>query len=418
MLRNALDGLTVVDFTQIGAGPTCTMLLADMGARVMKVESHEGELGRGLGPGWIGDDSAMYHGFNRNKLGIALNLKSPDAVAVARRLIAGADIVVESMRPGVMQRLGLGFDELAAGHPALVYCSISAYGQVGPYADRAGVDGILQADSGLMSLIGIEGAEPCKVQAPIVDVMTGYVAAMAVLAKLTQRSRDGQGGRLDVNLLNCALALQQSSITSYFADGQLPLRVGSAAPYSAPNQAFETRDGWVMIAAYMPERWIRLCELLGVEHLAIDPRFATSPQRVAHRRELVALLTPAFKTRSTDEWLPLLRAADILCSRVASYADVSRHPQVTANGMLAELEHPLHGTIRMPGFPVDSATSNAKPHRAAPACGEHTRQVLCDVGFGDAEITELQQARAVHCHVSPAAPPVRPQRVGETASRS
>jgi crotonobetainyl-CoA:carnitine CoA-transferase CaiB-like acyl-CoA transferase len=160
MLRNALDGLTVVDFTQIGAGPTCTMLMADMGARVIKVEAPEGELGRGLGPGWIGDDAALYHAFNRNKLGVALNLKSPDGLAVARRLVAGADVLVESMRPGVMARLGLGFDTLAAAHPALVYCSISAYGQSGPYADRAGVDGIVQADSGLMSLMGTEGAEP------------------------------------------------------------------------------------------------------------------------------------------------------------------------------------------------------------------------------------------------------------------
>ena len=365
--------------------------------RVIKVESPEGELGRGLGPGWIGDDSAMYHAFNRNKLGIALNLKAPDAVAVARRLIAGADIVVESMRPGVMQRLGLGFDDLAKDHPALIYCSISAYGQAGPYADRAGVDGIVQADSGLMSLIGVDGAEPCKVQAPIVDVMTGYVAAMAVLAQLAQRSRDGRGGRLDVNLLNSALALQQSSITSYFADGQLPLRAGSAAPYSAPNQAFKTRDGWVMIAAYMPERWTKLCGLLGLAHLATDSRFATSPQRVANRRELVELLTPVFTTRSTAEWLPLLRAADILCAPVATYDDLTRHPQIAANGMVAEVEHATLGTIRMPGFPVDSAAANAQPHRVAPACGEHTAQVLREAGFGDADIAALQAARAVHC---------------------
>ena len=241
MLRNALDGLIVVDFTQIGAGPTCTMLMADMGARVIKVESPEGELGRGLGPAWIGDDAALFHGFNRNKLGVSIDLKSVSGVAVAMRLIAGADVVVESMRPGVMSRLGLGFDQLAEQHPGLIYCSISAYGQSGPYADRAGVDGIVQADSGLMSLIGIEGSEPCKVQAPVVDVMTGYVASMAILAKLAQRARDERGGHLDVNLLNCALALQQSSITSYFADGELPVRAGSAAPYSAPNQAFETR---------------------------------------------------------------------------------------------------------------------------------------------------------------------------------
>jgi crotonobetainyl-CoA:carnitine CoA-transferase CaiB-like acyl-CoA transferase len=397
MLRNALDGLTVVDFTQIGAGPTCTMLMADMGARVIKVESPEGELGRGLGPGWIGDDSALFHAFNRNKLGVALNLKSPDGLAVARRLVAGADVLVESMRPGVMARLGLGFVELAALHPSLVYCSISAYGQTGPYADRAGVDGIVQADSGLMSLIGSEGAEPCKVQAPVVDVMTGYVALMAVLAKLTQRARDGQGGHLDVNLLNAALALQQSSLTSYLADGQLPVRVGSAAPYSAPNQAFETRDGWVMIAAYMPERWTRLCELLGLPQLATDPRFATSPLRVAHRQEMVAALASVLKRKSTDEWLPLLRAADILCARVASYEDVTQHPQVAANAMLAEADHPLHGRVRMPGFPVNSVQANAEPHRPAPACGEHTWPVLRDAGLSDAEIATLQRSQAVHC---------------------
>jgi len=397
MLRNALDGLTVVDFTQIGAGPTCTMLMADMGARVIKVESPDGELGRGLGPGWIGEDAALFHGFNRNKLGISLDLKSTGGLAVAKRLIADADIVVESMRPGVMSRLGLGFEALAARQPGLIYCSISAYGQTGPYADRAGVDGIVQADSGLMSLIGLEGAEPCKVQAPIVDVMTGYVAVMAVLAKLNQRARDGQGGQLDVNLLNSAVALQQSSITSFVADRELPVRIGSAAPYSAPNQAFETRDGWVMIAAYMPDRWTRLCALLGIPHIATDPRFATSALRVANRQAMVAILTEVLKTRNTDEWLPALRQGDILCSSVATYEDVLRHPQVAANGMLAEVEHPEHGTLRMPGFPVDSAQANARLHRVAPSCGQDTRQVLREVGFDEREIDALRQAKAIHC---------------------
>jgi crotonobetainyl-CoA:carnitine CoA-transferase CaiB-like acyl-CoA transferase len=397
MLRHALDGLTVVDFTQIGAGPTCTMLLADMGARVVKIESPDGELGRGLGPGWIGDDSALFHAFNRNKLGVSLNLKSAQGVAVAKRLVAGADVLVESMRPGVMSRLSLGYDDLAGLHPALVYCSISAYGQAGPCADRAGVDGIVQADSGLMSLIGTEGSEPGKVQAPVVDVMTGYVAAMAVLAKLAQRARDGQGGHLDVNLLNCALALQQSSLASYLADGALPVRAGSAAPYSAPNQAFETRDGWVMIAAYMPERWTRLCELLGLPQMLSDPRFATSPLRVAHRHEMVAILTQVLKTRTTDEWLPLLRAADILCSRVATYEDVMNHPQVAANGMLADVEHPVHGRLRMPGFPVNSAQANTQLHRAAPACGQDTWRVLRESGLDDGEIAELRRSKAIRC---------------------
>jgi crotonobetainyl-CoA:carnitine CoA-transferase CaiB-like acyl-CoA transferase len=410
MLRHALDGLTVIDFTQIGAGPTCTMLLADMGARVIKIEAPGGELGRGLGPGWIGDDSALFHSFNRNKLGVAIDLKAAEGVAVARRLIAEADVLVESMRPGVMARLGLGCDDLSRQHPSLVYCSISAYGQSGPYADRAGVDGIVQADSGLMSLIGLEGGEPCKVQAPVDDVMTGYVACMAVLAKLAQRQRDGQGGQLDVNLLNAALALQQPSIASYCADRERPVRIGSAAPYSAPNQAFETRDGWLMIAAYMPERWTRLCTLLGLPELASDARFASSPARVANRLQMVDILTGVLKTRTTAEWLPLLREADILCASVAGYDDVMRHPQVLANAMVAELEHPVHGRIRMPGFPVDSAVANAQPHRPAPSCGQDTRDVLRAAGFSDAQVDDLLRSKAVH---GPAA--AREQQAGMAA---
>ena len=263
MLRHALDGLTVLDFTHIGAGPTCTMLLADMGARVIKVEPPQGELGRQLGPAWIGDDSALYHAFNRNKLGLSLDLKTARGLDVARRLAASADVIVESMRPGVMNRIGLGYDRLSAENPGLIYCSISAYGQDGPYAERPGVDGIIQADSGLMSIIGTPESEPCKVQAPIIDVFTGYVAGLGILAKLAERRRDGKGGHLDTSLMNSALALQQSSITSYLTDGVLPQRQGSAAPYSAPNEAFETADGWIMVAAYNGGRWDRLCEVLG-----------------------------------------------------------------------------------------------------------------------------------------------------------
>ncbi|SOY68726.1 Carnitine dehydratase [Cupriavidus taiwanensis] len=397
MLRDALDGLTVIDFTQIGAGPTCTMLLADMGARVIKVEPPGGELGRGLGPGWLGDDSALFHGFNRNKLGVALDLKSPEGLAVARRMASEADIVVESMRPGVMERLGLGHAELSALNPALVYCSISAYGQDGPYAGRAGVDGIIQADSGLMSLIGLPDGEPCKVQAPVVDVMTGYVACVGILGKLAQRARDGQGGHLDVSLLNAALALQQSSLTSYCADGQLPERAGSAAPYSAPNQAFRTADGWIMVAAYMPERWRRLCDVLGLPALADDPRFATSPLRVANRGAMVEALTSVFVTRSTDAWLALLQDADILCARVATYQDLMAHPQVAANRMVQRVPHQTLGEVRMPGFPINSAQENALPARPAPACGQHTQAVLAGFGYTSAQIAALQARGAIHC---------------------
>jgi crotonobetainyl-CoA:carnitine CoA-transferase CaiB-like acyl-CoA transferase len=401
MLRNALDGLTIIDFTQIGAGPTCTMLLGDMGARVIKVEPPEGELGRSLGPAWIGDDSALFHAFNRNKLGLCVDLKTPQGLAVAKRLVAQADVLIESMRPGVMKRLGLGYEDLAPDNPRLVYCSVSAYGQKGPYSSHAGVDGILQADTGLMSMIGSPGTEPGKVQAPVVDVVTGYVACVGVLAKLTERSRDGQGGHLDVNLMNSALALQQSSITSYLSDGELPTRIGSAAPYSAPNEAFETADGWIMVAAYSGNRWDRLCEALDLPHLIADENFATSPRRVQNRAAMRKLLTESFRTRSTEHWLAVLRQADILCARVNSYADVEQHPQVRANAMIAKIEHPRHGTIRTPGFPINSIEENARPHAPAPARGEHSREVLSQFGFGSDEIERYVEQRVVMCSPTP-----------------
>jgi crotonobetainyl-CoA:carnitine CoA-transferase CaiB-like acyl-CoA transferase len=395
MLRNALQGLTVLDFTQIAAGPTCTMLLADMGARVIKVEAPEGDLGRTLGPAWVGDDSALYHGFNRGKQGLCLDLKNPRALAVAKRLVAEADVLIESMRPGVMARLGLGFEAVAALNPALVYCSISAYGQQGPYADRAGVDGILQADSGLMSLIGIAGAPPCKVQAPVVDVVTGYMACMAILAKLQARHRDGQGGHLDVSLMNSALALQQSSISSYLRDGERPTPLGSAAPYSAPNEAFQTDDGWMMVAAYNGNRWERLCTLLGHPEWAGDPRFASSAQRVVHRAEMQEALTGVFRTRTTAHWLEQLRAADILCAKVADYSDLLKHPQLAENGMLASIEHPRHGTLSVPGFPVNSAEAARQPYKPAPDKGEHSRELLAEMGFSELEVAEMLDSGAV-----------------------
>lgn len=396
MLRDALKNLTVIDFTHVGAGPTCTMLLADLGARVIKIEPPEGELGRKLGPAWIGEDSALFHGFNRNKLGLGLDLKAEGGTAVARRLVETADILVESLRPGVMQRLGLGYETLREINPRLVYCSISAYGQDGPYTDRAGVDGIMQADSGLMSIIGSEGAEPAKVQAPVVDVFTGYVAAMGILAQLRKTAADGTGAHLDVNLFSASIALQQVSLTNYLTDGVVPEKIGSAAPYSAPNEAFEAADGWLMLAAYNGGRWERLCDILDLPDLKIDPRFSTSSKRVANRRAMRDILGARFRTRNREHWLCALHAADILCAPVATYEDLLGHPQLQANGMIATLEHPQLGKIRMPGFPINSREMNGRPHRPAPERGGDLRAILETFGFSKSEIETLVRKNTVH----------------------
>lgn len=404
MLRDALKGLTVLDFTQIAAGPTCTMLLADMGAQVIKVEPPEGELGRTLGPAWVGEDSALYHGFNRGKLGVCLDLKHPDSLAIVMRMVAEADVLIESMRPGVMARLGLGYEAVADVNPRLIYCSISAYGQQGPYAERAGVDGILQADSGLMSLIGLPDSPPCKVQAPVVDVVTGYMASMSILAKLQARHVDGKGGHLDVSLMNSALALQQSSITSFLQDGQLPKPIGSAAPYAAPNEAFRTEDGWIMVAAYNGNRWERLCAVLGHGEWVHDPRFDSSGNRVKHRELMQAMLDSVFVTRPTAHWLEALREADILCAKVADYSDLLVHPQLADNALLASIEHPRHGTLRTVGFPVNSAAAAAEPYRPAPDLGEHSRSVLREFAFNEEEIDRFFQFGAVRESKGPKAP--------------
>lgn len=389
MLNQALRGVRVLDFSQLAAGPFCSVWLSQLGADVIKVEPPGGDLGRTLGPAWVGGDSALFHSLNHDKKGVCIDLKHAEGVALARSLVAQADVLLESMRPGVMSRLGLGFEELRKDHPRLVYCSISAYGQAGPYAQHAGVDGILQADSGLMSIIGVPGAQPCKVQTPIVDMVTGQIACTAIVAKLLQRARDGEGGHLDVNLLNSALSLQLPSLTSYLVDGQLPERIGSAAPYSAPNEAFETSDGWVMVAAYMSGRWERLCEAIGCPELRSDERLATSASLTAHRPLMRERLGAVFRTRSTAEWIERLRAADILCAKVAGYDDVVAHPQVHANHMLTQVDIPGHGAIRIPGFPVNSVQENDTARASAPRLGEHTREVLASHGVRGDTIDRL-----------------------------
>jgi crotonobetainyl-CoA:carnitine CoA-transferase CaiB-like acyl-CoA transferase len=395
MIRTCLEGVSVLDFTQIGAGPTCTMMLADFGASVVKVEPPSGDLGRHLGPPWYGDHSPVFIAFNRGKRSICIDLKSAGGREVAHRLALKADVVVESFRPGVMDQFGLGYAALAAEHPQLIYCAVSGYGQTGPLAQEAGVDGILQAASGLMGLIGDETTGPCKVQAPIVDVSTGYIGALAVLAALMERQKTGRGSYLDVSLFATAVALQQSAVTSYLGDGQQPRKMGSAAPYSAPNEAFEASDGWIMVAAYIGERWRRLCEILDLPHLVDDSRFKTSGDRVVNRAEMRSILGAAFRRRSCAEWLTLLKDADILCSRVAEYADLLANPQLAHLNMLVDLDHPTEGRFRTPGLPINPRETNRLAFAAPARLGEHAPLILQEFGFTPDEIEGFLNSGAV-----------------------
>jgi len=384
MFRKSLCGVRVVDFSHVLAGPVATMTLADLGADVVKVEPPQGEMGRRLGPPWINGESAIHLSVNRNKRGMALDLKTSLGREVALRLIGDADIVVENFRPGVMRDLGLDYNTVSQANPSLVYCSISAYGQSGPLRDRPGVDGVMQAASGLMSAMGVAGGDPVKTAVPVADMAAAYIATISILAAYHSASRSGQGEWLDISLYNATLMLQQIGYASYFASGFEPEKAGSAAPYACPNEAYATRDGWIMIAAYQPERWHALCALLHMPFLKSDPRFVTNEDRVGNRDALRQALAPALSCCDTSEWVRRLSAADILCAPVATYGDVVRSPEFAASGVDSSVRHPKAGSVRFPGFVPGPAHACGAVRQdvAAPTLGQHTAEILAELGFG------------------------------------
>jgi crotonobetainyl-CoA:carnitine CoA-transferase CaiB-like acyl-CoA transferase len=395
IMRDLLKGHRVLDFSQIGAGPTCGMLLADFGADVIKIEPPSGDMGRDLGPPWYGSQSPMTIAFNRGKRSICVDLRKDDGLALVRELAGGCDVIVESFRPGVMQRFGLSYDDLTVANPRLVYCAVSGYGQTGPYAQRAGVDGILQAASGLMGLIGVDDTEPCKVQAPVVDIFTGYVGALGVICRLLEREKTGKGGFVDVSLFGSAIALQQSAITAYLGDPVQPTKLGSAAPYSAPNEAFRAKDGWIMVAAYMQTRWRKLCEVLDRCDLIDDERFCTSSQRVVNRPALRKDLNREFATGTCAEWLAALDDNDILCSKIADYADVVQHAQLQHLKLVVDMQHRVLGSLSAPGNPINPIEMNNTEYRAPPLAGEDTRDILRELGTSDVRIDRLLASGAL-----------------------
>ncbi len=386
-LQKSLAGVTVLDFGQLIAGPVCGMYLADMGATVIKIEPPGGELGRQLGPPWLNGESMTALTSNRGKRGLCIDLKHPDARLVIRRMTRRADVVIENYRPGVMARLGLDHAALALEKPDLITCSLSAFGQDGPWRERAGVDGIIQAASGMMSCLGEPGSDPSKVPLPLADMIGALYATIAVLGALRRRDSIGGGGHLDVSLFNGMLMLQQLGLAGYLNSGVLPERSGSAAPYAAPNEALPTRDGWIMIAAYQPGRWERFCRLIGRPDLATDPRFATNERRVAERAALRDILAPILRERTSAEWCHAMENADILAAEVANYAEVAASAAYAASGLQIEIDHPRAGTYRMPGFAAGGRPATAC--EPPPDVGEDNRDVLGSFGFSAAEIDAL-----------------------------
>jgi crotonobetainyl-CoA:carnitine CoA-transferase CaiB-like acyl-CoA transferase len=380
MLANALSGVKVIDFTQVMAGPTCTLCMADLGADVVKVEAPVGDLARALSP-WIQGEGVPFLALNRNKRSIVLDLKQPEHRQAALQLVSQADVLVESFRPGVMARLGLDYPTVSSANPRLIYCSVSAYGQQGTAKDLPGVDGVLQAVSGLMSVTGAPGGEPCKVPVPVVDLITGYIATISVLAALTDRQRTGRGQHVEASMFASAIALQHTNFATYFADGQVPGPQGNAASYSTPNEALRCADGWIMVAAYHPARWQALCKVIGVPELACDPRFVDNKSRLQHRKELLRELEVHMHLHPRTFWLEQFAAADIICGPINDYAEVTQSAPFVEAALAETLLHPIAGELKMPRSMIGAVGERTRARRAAPTLGQHTREVLVELGL-------------------------------------
>ena len=381
----ALGGVRVVDLTQVMAGPFCTMLLADLGADVIKVEPPGGDLTRSMGGRRLqmkGSDNAPFLALNRNKRSVVLDLKQPPDRGRLLALLRDADVLVESFRPGVAERLGVGYERIRGINERLVYASISGFGQTGPWADRPGFDLIAQAMSGVMSVTGSDEAEPVKTGIPVSDLAAGLYAANGIQAALLARQHTGRGQRVETSLFEAALGLSVWEATEYWATGEAPRPMGSAHRLSAPYQALRARDGFLTIAALTASHWERLCNVIDRPELAGDPRFATNADRLANLEVLDRELERALAAHTVDEWVDLLLAGGVPCGPILDYAQVFAAPHTTARGMVEVVDHPVEGAVRTLGIPVRLSETPGSVRQPPPRLGEHTEAVVASLESG------------------------------------
>jgi len=370
-MEAALLDVVVIDLSRVFAGPYCTMILGDLGATVIKIEQPgKGDDTRQFGPPYIAGESAYYLGLNRNKRSVTLDFNMPEDKQRLLELLKTATVVVENFRPGTLKRHGLDYETLHILNPGLVYCSISGYGQTGPYASRPGYDFVAQAESGLMSVTGEVDGEPQRVGSPVADLSAGLFACMSILAALRVRDHTGQGQHVDISLFEAAVALLGNVSANYLISGEEAQRYGNGHPNIVPYQAFRTRNGYIVVACGNDRLYQAFCHLLGRDDLATDPRFASNPQRVRNRRELVPILQELVLQRDSEDWLTELRAIGIPCGPINTISQVFNDPQLQARGFIWECEHPTAGTIRLSGSPIRLSETPARLYKAPPLLGE------------------------------------------------
>jgi crotonobetainyl-CoA:carnitine CoA-transferase CaiB-like acyl-CoA transferase len=387
-VKQALEGVRVVDATQVMAGPFCTMLLGDLGADVIKVEPPGGDSTRTMA-GSRGTESPGFWSINRNKRGIVLNLKDERGAQIFRSLAARADILVENYRPGAMEALGLGHAALRALNPALIYASISGFGATGPYAPRGGFDLVAQGMSGIMSVTGEAGRPPAKCGVPLTDLGAGLLALQAILAAYVHRLRTGEGQRVETSLLEAGIALSIWESAQYFSGGGMPEPMGSAHRMFAPYQAIRCADGYITLGAANTRTWERFARALDRPDLVDRPEYANAEDRVRNRHRLTEEIEAVTVSRPRAHWLSRLEAAGIPCGPIFDYGEVFADPHVRERGMVQEMDHPEGGRIRVVGPAVKLSETPARLRRPSPRLGEHTAEVLREIGYPDGEIQAL-----------------------------
>jgi len=392
-----LSGVTIIDFTRVLSGPYCTMLLADMGARVIKIEQPgRGDDTRAWGPPFVDGESAYFLSINRNKESLALDLKQPGASRVLEGLLERADVLVENYRPGTMERLGLGYDGLAARYSRLIYCSISGFGQTGPRRGEPGYDAVMQGEGGLMSITGAADGPPFRLGVAISDIATGMFAAQGIAMALLARVRSGRGQRVDVGMLDSTAALLTYQAGIYFATGATPQRMGNRHPTIVPYETLPAADGEFVIAVGNDEQWRRFCHVLGDPALADDPRFATNSGRVSHYEELRPLLVARLARRTRGEWVSDLKAAGVPCGSVRAVAEVLEDPQLDARHMVETVNHTTAGAVRVLGVPIKLSDTPGAIRIAPPVLGQHTDAILQeDLGMTPVDIAALRASGVI-----------------------
>jgi crotonobetainyl-CoA:carnitine CoA-transferase CaiB-like acyl-CoA transferase len=395
-MPGALDGIKVIELAHIMAGPTCGLMLADMGADVIKVEKlPHGDDARGYVEPLVNGEPAAFMILNRNKRSFAVDLKTRGGLEAVKRLVAGADVIIENHRKGTLEKLGLGYDVLSALNPRLVYCAVSGYGRTGPYADKPGFDLIAQGFAGIMSITGEPGGPPAKSGTSVADINAGILAALGVVGALLSRATTGRGQIVETSLMEAAIQQTYWQSALFFATGRNPGPTGSAHILTAPYQAFATRDGWINVGGANQANWERIVKVIDRPELAQDPRFKTNRDRMRNTAALAAVIEGRLRARTSAEWIEAFEVAGVPVGPVNTIGDMLADPQVAAREMVIEVDHPRAGRTRALGMPVKFSDARADLTRPAPLLGQHSREVLAELSYSAEEIAALERDGAV-----------------------